>query len=239
MEFLYQALEKLVFGHPIHPPSAHMPTGLLVAAFIFLLISLVPKYIDYQTTARRCLMMAAIFFLPTVFLGITDWMHYYAGIRSYYITMKIILSVVLALFLLVTVILEIKGGPLIAKIGMYFLCVAAVVGIGYFGGALVFPDKSAIASAADADVKKGAELYAVNCASCHPDGGNVINPKYPVKGSILMKDSGSFTQFNRNPVKTDGSESMMPAFSKEKLSDQEMKQIYQYINTVLAGQKAS
>ena len=74
----------------------------------------------------------------------------------------------------------------------------------------------------------GADLYATHCGSCHADGGNVINPALPVKGSDKMKSLAAFTAFNRNPLKADGTKGIMPAFGKDKISDTEMKLIYEY-----------
>jgi hypothetical protein len=49
-----------------------------------------------------------------------------------------------------------------------------------------------------------------------------------VIGSLKLKDLDAFNKFNRNPVKADGSKGIMPAYPKEKISDQDMKQIYEY-----------
>ena len=74
----------------------------------------------------------------------------------------------------------------------------------------------------------GADLYAANCGGCHADGGNVITPALPVTGSAKMKSLAAFAAFNRNPLKTDGTKGVMPAFPKDKISDAEMKLIYEY-----------
>lgn len=74
----------------------------------------------------------------------------------------------------------------------------------------------------------GADLYAAHCGGCHADGGNVITPALPVAGSAKMKSLAAFTAFNRNPLKSDGTKGTMPAFPKDKISDAEMKLIYEY-----------
>lgn len=74
----------------------------------------------------------------------------------------------------------------------------------------------------------GADLYAAHCGGCHANGGNVINPALPVAGSAKMKSLAAFTAFNRNPLKADGNKGIMPAFGKDKISDAEMKLIYEY-----------
>ncbi len=83
----------------------------------------------------------------------------------------------------------------------------------------------------------GADLYATNCGGCHADGGNVINPALPVKGSAKMKSLAAFAAFNRNPLKADGTKGIMPAFPKDKISDADMKLIYEYAQTLPGTKK--
>ncbi len=234
MESLYRFSQQFGYDHPLHPPFAHMPTGLVVGAFIFLLVAVVLRRKGVLTTAYHCLVLALIFVFPTAFLGVTDWLHFYKGVWSFPIQMKIALTVLLLIFLIAAIVTEIKetGGPM-RRFVIYLVCVAAVVGLGYFGGQLVFAEKGTAVSSDDA--KAGERLYATNCGGCHPNGGNVINPALPVIGSAPLKSPDAFIQFNRNPVRPDGSKGTMPAFTKERLSDQELKEIYQYITTVMAG----
>jgi mono/diheme cytochrome c family protein len=98
----------------------------------------------------------------------------------------------------------------------WFLFIFAIAGWVVFGD-------TALSAAPD-----GANLYAVHCGACHAQGGNIINPTLPVKGSAKMKSLTVFTAFNRNPLKADESKGVMPAFPKDKISDQEMKLIYDY-----------
>jgi len=227
MEFLYQFLQQHGFGHPLHPPASHMPTGLVVGAFIFLLVSVVFKRDALQQTARCCIVLALIFLPLAVILGVTDWLHFYSGAWLYLIKMKIIVTVALFLLLVAAVIMEIKGiGGLMGRLFVYFLCLVAVTAVGYFGGELVFPEQS---YALSDELQAGEKLYASNCAGCHPGGGNVINPAAPVKGSIQLKDLETFSKFNRAPVKPDGSKGVMPAFPQEKISDADMKKLYLYV----------
>ena len=236
MEFIYQFLQQYGYGLPLHPPTTHLPTGLVAGAFIFLLIALIFKRRNFLTTAHHCIVLALIFSLPAAFLGFTDWMHFYAGAWLFSIKVKIALTVTLLIFLAAAVIMEIKKiGGLMGKSFVYFLCLASVIGVGHFGGTLVFPENSLALSD---QLRDGETLYAVHCAGCHPRGGNVINPALPVVGSVQLKDLNTFTKFNRNPIKSDGSKGVMPAFPKEKISDQELKLIYQYAAKGLAGKQS-
>ena len=213
---------------PLHPPLTHMPTGLVVGAFIFLLVALILKRGAFLKPAHYCIVLALIFFFPAVFLGFTDWWHFYAGVWTFPIKMKIVLSGALLIFLSAAVIVEIKNiGGAMSKFIIYFFCLIAVVGVGHFGGQMVFRQNSSAASSGD--LRDGEKLYTANCGGCHPNGGNVINSALPVVGAPELKNLNTFIQFNRNPLRPDGSKGVMPAFPKEKISDQEMKQIYEYI----------
>ena len=227
MEFLYQFLHNHGYDLPLHPPLTHMPTGLIVGAFIFLLVALILKRGAFLKAAHYCIVLALIFFFPAVFLGFTDWYHFYAGVLIFPIKMKIALTGALLIFLAAAVIVEIKkiGGPMI-KFVIYLLCLVAVVGIGHYGGQLVFCQSDAASSG---DIGQGEKLYTANCGGCHPNGRNVINSQLPVVGSPQLKNLDTFIKFNRNPLRPNGSKGVMPAFPKEKISDQEMKQVYEYI----------
>jgi uncharacterized membrane protein len=108
MEFLYQFLQHHGFSHPLHPPSTHMTTGLIVGAFIFLLVALIFKRRNYLTTAHQCIVLALIFLFPSAFLGFTDWLHFYDGMWSFPIKMKIAMTCALLIFLTAAVIMETK-----------------------------------------------------------------------------------------------------------------------------------
>jgi mono/diheme cytochrome c family protein len=145
--------------------------------------------------------------------------------------------VTIALFILLgfAIIMELKNlGGLMNKSVVYFLCVVSVIGLGYFGGQLVFADNVADASEG---LNNGGKLYAVNCGTCHPNGGNLIKPSLPVVNSPMVKSLDTFINYSRKPMRPDNSPGSMPAISKEKLSDKELKQIYQYISDSLAAKK--
>jgi uncharacterized membrane protein len=233
MDFLYRFSESIGFDHPLHPPLTHMPAGLVVAAFTFLLIALAFKrHKSLNTTAYHCSVLALIFLFPTALLGFTDWWHFYAGVWSFPIKIKIYLTIALFIFLVIGIIMEMKNiGGLMSKSIVYFLCVVSVIGLGYFGGQLVFADR--LADSSDG-INDGEKLYAVNCGSCHPNGGNLINPSLPVINSPTLKSLDTFINYSRNPRRPNGPPGTMPVVSKEKLSDQQLRKIYQYIINSLA-----
>ena len=68
--------------------------------------------------------------------------------------------------------------------------------------------------------KNGEALFKANCASCHPDGGNIINPKETLKG---IKDAKKITKKIR---KGGGG---MTAFDAKAVSDADAKAVADYI----------
>ena len=82
------------------------------------------------------------------------------------------------------------------------------------------------------DAKRGDKLFVkASCANCHPGGGNIINPKVPLKGpkfAFEFKDDAKIEQVVRVGKKG----TPMPSFSKAKLSDQDLKDVIAYIRTL-------
>jgi mono/diheme cytochrome c family protein len=74
-----------------------------------------------------------------------------------------------------------------------------------------------------------AEQFNQACAGCHPDGGNVFKPHLPLKKAPQLGDFSTFLGYIRDPKARDGSASIMPPFSAENFSDQQLRAIYQEI----------
>ena len=66
----------------------------------------------------------------------------------------------------------------------------------------------------------GEAIFKAKCASCHPDGGNIINPKETLKG---IKDAKKITKKIR---KGGGG---MTAFDAKAISDADAKLVADYI----------
>jgi cytochrome c6 len=76
-----------------------------------------------------------------------------------------------------------------------------------------------LASAASA-AGNGEEIFKAKCASCHPDGGNIINPKETLKG---LKDSKKIV----SKIRKGGGG--MTAFDAKTVSDTDAKAVADYI----------
>jgi cytochrome c6 len=96
-----------------------------------------------------------------------------------------------------------------------FLCLMVVILVGLFTIAGLTQGTAAPAS--------GEQLFKEQCASCHAHGGNILNPKKPLKGSPLLKTFEGFLSQIRKPMQP------MPPFPVSKISDQQARQLYDYI----------
>jgi hypothetical protein len=78
----------------------------------------------------------------------------------------------------------------------------------------------------------GTELFKAHCQRCHPNGGNIINPDIPLRGSHMLIEFDTFLNFIRSPRKHRGSKSLMPAFSPAIISNQQAMKLYQFVTTL-------
>lgn len=75
----------------------------------------------------------------------------------------------------------------------------------------------------------GAKIFKDHCAGCHPDGGNILAPNLPLKGSSVLANFRTFLSFIRNPKMPDGSKGAMPSFGRSKVSDKRARALYQFV----------
>jgi cytochrome c6 len=66
----------------------------------------------------------------------------------------------------------------------------------------------------------GEAIYKAKCASCHPDGGNIIKGKKSIKG---IKDANTITKKMR------AGGGGMPVFDAKAISDADAKSVSDYI----------
>ena len=77
----------------------------------------------------------------------------------------------------------------------------------------------------------GAKIFNENCKACHQNGGNIVSPNMPLRGSLKLATIDTFLSFIRDPRMPDGSKGSMPAFSKTQISDEQAKDLYEYITS--------
>lgn len=86
--------------------------------------------------------------------------------------------------------------------------------------AIIVVSSSMISVAAFAAANTGETLFKEKCASCHPDGGNIMKPAASIKG---IKSSAKIIK----QIRKGGSG--MPAFDAKAISDANAKQLADYI----------
>jgi uncharacterized membrane protein len=233
---LYNALAAMGFTDPIHPPLTHIPIGVVVAALIFGLTGWLMKRPALGQAARYCLGLAWLFIFPTVLLGFMDWQHYYQGAWLLPIIVKISLASFLFVLLSIGLIL-VKTGREESKalLAIYLIAFLTVGGLGYFGGRLVFGGR---APAAPPALEAGKKLFENNCMACHPNGGNAISPEAIIIGSDELKDFPTFLAWIRDPRLDNGQKGPMPDFLPWKISNEQARQLYDYLIGVLGKPRA-
>lgn len=233
IEGVYRLFASVGYTEPLHPALAHVPIGLVVGALIFGLAALVFRRVPLSHCSWNCLVVAEIFVVITVLSGLTDWQHFLAGAWVFPIKIKTILAGGLFCLLLVGLLVgRKKTTPPASFAAVLILSFLAVVGLGYFGGRLVYAGKPQV-EASQPLFEIGEKIYVADCQKCHPGGGNVINPHHPVRGSKELKNFDSFLSWIRQP------EAPMPAFPPQKISDEQAHRLYDYIINVLAKQPPS
>jgi mono/diheme cytochrome c family protein len=247
IDSLYGMLAKLGFTDPLHAPITHIPIGLVIGAFLFFLVAVLFGKKNLVVTARHVSILAFIFVFPTILFGVFDWLHFFKGALLAPVKYKMILASAVLVLLAVGIImgseLKVRAAPMMV---VYALAVVGVIGLGWFGGRLVYggwspaPEAaSAVASGAaqPSSAPAGQHLFTANCSACHPNGGNVIVAELPVKKSKKLASAASFTAFIRSPKMPDGSEGQMPSFPADQISDKQAAELYSYIQSMLPAWK--
>lgn len=172
-EFIYETLQKFGYTHPLHPTLTHLPIGLVLAAFVFGSFAIFFRKPALFETARHCVTFAIITVPLAALLGLMDWQHFYGGAWIFPIKMKLLLAAGLFVFLLLAIVTVSRrdrsnGRSLVA----YAVCVLLVIGLGFFGGELVYgiSKSKTTGESIGALTEEGAAIFNQSCAMCHyPD----------------------------------------------------------------------
>lgn len=136
---LFAFLSKIGFKEPLHPPITHMPIGLVIGAFVFLLVALFFKRTNFVITVRHVSVLAFIFAFPTILFGVIDWIHFYNAVMYTPIIIKMVLAIVLLLVLGTGIIVgSEKKFHALPMAALAFLAVACAVALGYFGSGIIY-----------------------------------------------------------------------------------------------------
>jgi uncharacterized membrane protein len=233
IESIYQILAKIGYTHPLHPPATHLPAGLVIGAFVFALIAWIFNRKSLAQTARHCMILSLVMAVPTVLLGLLDWQHRFGGADLFEIKMKLVLAGVLLFLLLAAVVyVALTGTFTKTVVAIYLLCLVTVIGLGYFGGELVYGIKTSAAAETKTLAVEGATLFKQNCSACHftDSSATKVGPglkglftqdKFPVSGQPVSDDS--FRKLLKTPY------SKMPPFAH--LPDEKVEALIAYLKT--------
>jgi mono/diheme cytochrome c family protein len=244
VDALYGLLNSVGFTDPLHALIVHMPMGLVIGAFLLVLIAILFNKSRLMLTARHISILAFVFVFPTILFGVFDWLHFFKGAMIPAIRFKIIFAAAVLVILAVGIIVgsgvKVRTVPAAVFAALAFV---AVVGLGYFGGSLVYGGwaskarPAAGAAAASPANPAGEKVFAENCAACHAGGGNVVDGRFTLKGSRRIGSLADFTAFIRAPAMPDGSEGPMPPFPKGQLSNAQAGDLYDYVRGMLPSWK--
>jgi mono/diheme cytochrome c family protein len=234
IEFIYQTLAKFGYTHPLHPTLTHLPIGMVMGAFLFALVVLIFRRTGPAQTARHCVILGLLAAIPTALLGIMDWQHFFGGTMLLPFKMKLILAVILISFLLLAVILGFFGERFKKMIFvLYVLCLMTTIGLGYFGGEIVYGQKAAGGTELGDSAAKGAAIFKQNCSTCHLTDSTAtkIGPglmglfkqdKLPISGKAASEEN-----FRNQLMKPFGK---MPPFAH--LPEEEVEALVEYLKTL-------
>ena len=116
---------------------------------------------------------------------------------------------------------------------MYVLCLLTAVGLGYFGGVLVYGTKAAEKGIAEGSAAEGAAIFQQNCSACHrvDSTATKIGPglkglfkqnKFPVSGTSMSEEN--FRKLLQKPF------AKMPSFGH--LPPEQVDALITYLKTL-------
>jgi uncharacterized membrane protein len=226
---IYKILAGIGYTHPLHPAITHVPVGLVIGGFLFALTAVVQKRPSLEKSARHCLWLALLFLPVASLFGLMDWQHFYAGAWIIPIIMKMVLAVVLLVLLLFTLIPSRPKIPLL----LVGLCLLVVIGIGFFGGELVYGTRGTAKVIGDERIEQGATYFAQKCAMCHYNDrtDTRIGPGLKdlfQKGKLPISGKAVTAENIENQLKTPLDS--MPAFAA--ITDEELGALIEYLKTL-------
>jgi mono/diheme cytochrome c family protein/uncharacterized membrane protein len=230
---IYGFARAIGYPHPVHPPVTHLPIGLVFGALLLGFASLALRHPAMGRAARYCAFLALCFAIPAVFLGYLDWQHAFAGGGLWPVRIKIGLAgLLLAGLSWALAIGRDAEGAKGRVVLLYFCCLLIVIGLGYFGGQLVYAGR---VPAGGVRFAAGERVFGDNCGGCHPYGGNAFDPSAPLRGAPQLSDVPSFLRWIRDPRRSDGSRGPMPPFPPSRISDGQAESLRDYLVNVVEG----
>lgn len=112
-----------------------------------------------------------------------------------------------------------------------------VLGSLLLGLLVLFTQYTPVACLPQANPERGRKVFqTMQCAICHTNGGNNLNPEKPLKGSAFTKKYPK-DELIAKTIRSGIINRGMPAFNKEKLNDQDLRDLIAYLRTFSAQKK--
>ena len=234
LEFIYQNLADLGYHHPLHPTLIHLPIGMVMGAVLFALADFIFPQSGLARTARHCITLGLLTVIPAALLGLMDWLHFFGGAMLLPFKMKIILAAILTAFLLLAVVLGFFGERFPQMvIALYVMCLITTIGLGYFGGEIVYGKRATADTEMGEIGARGADIFKQNCSACHLTDSTAtkIGPglsglfkrdKFPISRKPVTEDN--FRGLLKKPF------AKMPPFGH--LPDDEVDALIEYLKTL-------
>lgn len=138
-ETIFEFLARVGFHHPLHPALTHIPMGMIMGAVIFRFASFLPRLKFLARTGYHCVVLGLIGIAPTIFTGVLDWQHRYAGEWEGLIIIKMVLAGLLTLLMLATAVIDDPENRKLDKNTLFYLgMIILAIGLGFSGGELIF-----------------------------------------------------------------------------------------------------
>jgi uncharacterized membrane protein len=139
IDAVYHFLEGIGFTHPLHPALTHVPMGMVMGGFTFVLVYALLKKPEFLTTATYCMGLGFLGIFPTALLGVMDWQYRFSGVWNPLIIVKMVLAVLLTAAMLVAIKLSLGHSVRPVKlVAAYLLCLVLAIGLGFTGGELQY-----------------------------------------------------------------------------------------------------
>jgi uncharacterized membrane protein len=237
---IYALFSSIGYHHPLHPALTHLPVGLTIAGFIFLVLSYLVGNQKYAQTAMHCIVLAILAAIPTMIFGYFDWQHFYGGTLIFPIKMKLGLAFLLLILLFITISITRRNEQKTSlRLLFHFCSLVIVIGLGYFGGELVYGNKTVSTQpisenpAQTESAMAGKNLFEKNCSFCHFTDSTDTKVGPGLKGLFKLEkmpvSEWAVTPKNvQRQLKTPFDQ--MPPF--DKLSDVELKALTDFLQTL-------
>lgn len=234
IESIYKTLANFGYTHPLHPALTHLPIGMVMGAFLFALAAIVFNRSSLAQTARHCVILGLLAAIPTALLGLMDWLHFYNGALVLPFKMKITLAAILVFFLMLATALGFFGERFKKMLFiLYAMSLLTTIGLGYFGGEIVYGKKAPEGGDLGDLAARGAQIFQKNCSSCHLADSTATKIGPGLKG-LFQRDTlpisnkpASEANFREQLINPRGK---MPSFAH--LPDEKVDALIEYLKTL-------